>query len=101
MLYVKEIIDHKIGDRTPFKKVADHLGWTLTIAKEDTETAYDGSLWEKGYAPAEPEKTYEEKRLAEYPSMSDQLDMLYWDKVNGTNVWQETLAEIKSKYPKE
>ena len=27
--------------------------------------------------------------------------MLYWDKVNGTNTWQEKIAEIKAKYPKE
>lgn len=73
----------------------------LSEEKQEVEQAYDGSWYLKGFAPAEPEKTYAEKRLAEYPSMSDQLDMLYWDKVNGTNVWQETIAEIKAKYPKE
>ena len=46
-------------------------------------------------------KTYAEKRSEEYPSIPDQLDMIYWDKVNGTNLWQEKIAEIKAKYPKE
>lgn len=50
-------------------------------------------------APA-PEPTYAEKRAEEYPSLSDQLDMIYWDKVNDTNVWQETVAAVKEKYPK-
>lgn len=47
-----------------------------------------------------PEPTYAEKRAAEYPPLAEQLDMLYWDRVNGTNVWAETVASIKAKYPK-
>ncbi|MDD6153606.1 MAG: hypothetical protein PUC11_06655 [Elusimicrobia bacterium] len=52
-----------------------------------------------GNAPA-PELTYAEKRAAEYPSMAEQLDMMYWDRVNGTHVWEETVAAVKAKYPK-
>ena len=53
-------------------------------------------------AAPEPEPlTYSELRQQEYPSIAEQLDMLYWDKVNGTNTWQEKIAEVKSKYPKE
>lgn len=100
MLYVKEIINHKIGDNTPFEKVAKANGWTLTIDESQTEKAYDGSLWEKGYAPTEPEKTYSEKRAAEYPSITEQLDMIYWDRVNGTTNWKDKIAEIKTKYTK-
>ena len=51
--------------------------------------------WKTQKAP-----TYTERRRAAYPALSDQLDLIYWDKVNGTNVWQETIAEIKAKYPK-
>lgn len=39
-------------------------------------------------------------RKAEYPSIEDQLDMLYWDKINGTNVWENTISRIKKRYPK-
>ena len=49
----------------------------------------------------EVKQTYAEKRAVAYPSIPDQLDMIYWDKVNGTNLWQEKIAEIKAKYPKE
>ena len=48
----------------------------------------------------QPEPTYAELRQQEYPPIEEQLDMLYWDKVNGTNLWQETITEIKEKYPK-
>lgn len=47
-----------------------------------------------------PEPSYAEKRAAEYPPMADQLDMQYWDAVNGTNIWKDTIAGIKEKYPK-
>ena len=44
---------------------------------------------------------YKEQRAAAYPSMSEQLDMQYWDKINGTTTWADTIAAIKAKYPKE
>lgn len=47
------------------------------------------------------ELTYAEKRALEYPTIQDQLDMIYWDSVNGTSLWMEKIAEIKEKYPKE
>jgi hypothetical protein len=71
------------------------------FSQMDVEQGYNGDWYIVGYCPKEPEKSYVEKRLAEYPSISDQLDMMYWDRVNGTNLWQETIAEIKAKYPKE
>lgn len=46
-------------------------------------------------------KCYCELRSDEYPSVEDQLDMQYWDKVNGTNIWVETITAIKQKYSKE
>ncbi len=71
------------------------------FSEMEVEQAYNGSWYIKGYAPSKPDKTYSEKRLAEYPTIGDQLDMIYWDKVNGTNLWQSKIAEIKAKYPKE
>jgi hypothetical protein len=43
---------------------------------------------------------YQRDRAAGYPSLADQLDMLYWDKINGTNNWQESIKRIKQRYPK-
>lgn len=44
--------------------------------------------------------TYKYQRQAEYPSIQEQLDMQYWDSVNGTTVWKDTIEAIKAKYPK-
>jgi len=35
-----------------------------------------------------------------YPSIQEQLDMQYWDKVNGTTNWQDAIAKVKSDTPK-
>ena len=46
------------------------------------------------------ESSYQELRAAEYPSLQDQQDMQYWDQVNETTVWKDTIEAIKTKYPK-
>mgnify|MGYP006060224095 FL=1 len=44
---------------------------------------------------------YIDNRKNEYPTWQEQMDLQYWDKVNGTSTWQEKINEIKNKYPKE
>lgn len=46
------------------------------------------------------EPTYDQLRRNEYPEVQQQLDMLYWDMINGTNNWQDLITQIKTKYPK-
>jgi hypothetical protein len=43
---------------------------------------------------------YQRDRAVDYPSLADQLDMQYWDKINGTNKWQQAINAVKIKYPK-
>ena len=45
-------------------------------------------------------KKYQRDRAVDYPSLADQLDMQYWDKINGTNKWQQAINAVKQKYPK-
>jgi hypothetical protein len=35
-----------------------------------------------------------------YPSITDQLDMQYWDQVNGTTTWKDHIAQVKADNPK-
>jgi hypothetical protein len=44
---------------------------------------------------------YQRDRAVAYPSIQEQLDMQYWDKINGTNNWQDAINAVKAKYPKE
>jgi len=40
-----------------------------------------------------------ETRKNLYPSIQEQLDMQYWDNVNGTTTWKDKIAEIKTANP--
>tara|TARA_R100001163_G_C5062262_1_gene199296 strand:+ start:587 stop:901 length:315 start_codon:yes stop_codon:yes gene_type:complete len=35
-----------------------------------------------------------------YLPVEEQLDMQYWDLVNGTTTWKDHVAAVKAKYPK-
>ena len=41
-----------------------------------------------------------DNRKLAYGSISDQLDMQYWDGVNGTTTWADHIAQVKSDNPK-
>ena len=67
---------------------------TTPISKEDIktkiaelQTAYD-------------EKQYQRDRATAYPTIQEQLDMQYWDNVNGTTTWKDAVAKVKSDNPK-
>jgi len=35
-----------------------------------------------------------------YASIAEQLDMQYWDSINGTTKWKDHINAVKAKYPK-
>ena len=43
---------------------------------------------------------YQRDREVAYPTIQEQLDMQYWDKINGTNNWQDAINAVKAQYPK-
>jgi hypothetical protein len=61
---------------------------TIKAKQAELQTDYDN-------------KKYQRDREIAYPSIQDQLDMQYWDKVNSTNNWQNAIAKVKSDNPKE
>lgn len=60
---------------------------------------------ELGFGPdprttEEKKQAYKDKRRLEYPSVADQLDMMYHDAINGTTTWTNAMTAVKVKYPK-
>ena len=45
-------------------------------------------------------KAYARSRATAYPTIQEQLDMQYWDGVNGTTTWADAIAAIKEGFPK-
>jgi hypothetical protein len=89
---------HKINPDASFivkdndvNEIEWHNG-TTPISKEDIEAKltelqaeYDANQ-------------YQRDRV--YPSIQEQLDMQYWDKVNGTTNWEDAIAKVKLDTPK-
>jgi len=66
--------------------------WNLDIAKP-TQEQLDALETE---AQAEEDlQTILNARATAYPSIQEQLDMQYWDKVNGTTNWEDAIAKVK------
>ena len=67
--------------------------WNLDIAKP-TQEQLDALETE---AQAEEElQEFKNARATAYPSIQEQLDMQYWDKVNGTTNWEDAIAKVKT-----
>jgi hypothetical protein len=89
------------------RSVSSH--WPIND-EEDTENVYDVDpspigVWQINGETITPLDrtdlmTYSDNRIQSYGSIGDQLDMLYWDAVNGTATWKDHIAEVKSTYPK-
>ena len=62
----------------------------------DDEAAEDAARVAKRAA-----RSYDQVRHEAYGSVHDQLDMQYWDAVNGTTVWNDHVAAVKAAHPKD
>ena len=70
---------------------SDYQKFIQDVAEQGIEIVEGPDIIEPDYATL---------RSQEYPSREDQLDMMYWDKVNGTTTWEDAIQAIKDKYPK-
>jgi hypothetical protein len=43
---------------------------------------------------------YARDRASAYPSLTDQADMAYWDRKNGTTTLDDAITAVKAAYPK-
>ena len=69
--------------------------------REFTDAEYDQAIEDLAQSKLdEQDNGYKMARQNAYPSISDQLDMLYWDNVNDTTTWKDAIAEIKADNPK-
>ena len=71
--------------------------WNLDIAQP---TLAQLDVFETQANEVERINNIRSQRANNYPSLADQLDMQYWDKINGTNKWQQAINAVKQKYPK-
>jgi len=76
----------------------DGLEWldTNTTAPTEAEIQAEAARLQAEYEANQ----YQRDRASAYPSIQEQLDLLYWDKINGTDNWEQAIAAVKAEYPK-
>ena len=73
----------------------DDLEWLDTEQAQPTDAEVDAEI---ARMQAEYDaKEYQRSRAAEYPSIPDQLDLLYH---GGMDAWKAAIQAVKDKYPK-
>jgi len=63
-------------------------------SEAEIETAH--AEWQAEY----DSKAYARARAEAYAPIADQLDMQYWDSVNGSRTWLDHIEAVKDAYPK-
>ena len=76
------------------KGAFDKDGNSITLVQSNIDTART----ELNTAAAAVK--YKSDREKAFASTGDQLDMQYWDAVNGTTTWKDHVAKVKSDNPK-
>ena len=92
---LQAIADQEIEDAKPLYKQVNNE--RLEFSDDDYAQAkidLGNSKWD------EQENGYKSARQEAYGSIADQLDMQYWDTVNGTTTWKDHIAQVKSDNPK-
>jgi len=108
----------KIGVQTSFTHSGlitdeasfNNVEWLASVTNEVGEYSVDARPAEVTWAAVQAAQIeidseyaaqqYARDRAAAYPSLADQLDMLYHDAVDGTTIWQEAVAAVKAAHPK-
>ncbi|MDQ7818815.1 MAG: hypothetical protein RDU14_17440 [Melioribacteraceae bacterium] len=76
----------------------DNNEYFITEATEELAIKKYNEIKYREANPLPP--SYKELRAKDYPPIPEQLDMIYWDKINGTNNWEKSITAVKEKYPK-
>jgi len=63
-------------------------------------TQADQDLWTTEYEAHLAATEYARNRAEAYPSLTDQADMAYWDRQNGTTTLDDAISAVKTEFPK-
>jgi len=74
------------------------LEWDDDVPEKDRPTEAEINAELKRLQADYDAKKYQRDR--NYSSVGEQLDMIYWDKKNGTKKWEEAIDKVKSDHPK-
>ncbi len=74
----------------------DESGNFTVKDKDGADISIDISAVDTEFA----KQNYKNTRETAYPTIQEQLDLQYWDSVNGTTTWKDAIAKVKTDNPK-
>lgn len=95
--FITDIRD--VGDEFEVYQGPDsHIRWVICDDDnvDNTWVLYNGEFFS---GDLRLERNQDMKRKVAYGSIEEQLDMMYWDQVNGTTTWKDHIASIKAAEP--
>ena len=101
MEYTKELIDintYKVRATIDGKEEE-----FICIVKDnisELDEVVSVAIAEFSQEPVEYVQTYADKRREAYPSLTEQADMAYWDRQNGTTTLDDAISAVKLQFPK-
>tara|TARA_B100001778_G_C18586292_1_gene629978 strand:+ start:672 stop:1010 length:339 start_codon:yes stop_codon:yes gene_type:complete len=99
LIYRRKAINALAGDGAIYSDSFDGItNWRSDPSKQPTEEAIQAKLAE--LQADYDSKQYQRDREFKYPTIQEQLDMQYWDSVNGTTKWKDAIAKVKTDNPK-
>ena len=87
-----------LNPKSEFVLTENELKWLSSDIKKPSDSEINAEI-NRLQTEYEANK-YQRDRADAYPSIQEQLDMQYWDAVNGTKKWQEAVAKVKTDHPK-
>lgn len=85
---------YKLNQSNPPHHFIEWSGSDPQPTEAELQAAWDA------YVSEEAATQYQRDRAEAYASIADQLDMQYWDSVNGTTTWADHIAAVKAAHPK-
>ena len=81
-----------------FTVIGDEINWFSPDIPQPTQSEIDAEI---ARLQAEYDsKAYSRARAEAYASIAEQLDMQYWDSVNGSRTWLDHIEAVKEAHPK-
>ncbi|HOJ19835.1 MAG TPA: hypothetical protein PLT92_14820 [Ignavibacteriaceae bacterium] len=87
------------NERNGFQIIDDDSEYFIEADSEELALLKYEEIKYREMNPLPP--SYKVLRAKEYPPIEEQLDLIYWDKINGTNNWEKAISAVKERYPKQ
>ena len=100
---MKQVIDLEGNEisvaNTTVVKTVNGIHYILT-PEDDLEVTQKEEQYQAEQADYLANHKYKDDRKKAYGSIEDQLDMVYWDQVNGTTTFKDHITIVKESNPK-